>query len=36
MGKECNAGDPGSLPDLGRSPGGGHSIAISLPGEFHG
>ena len=36
MGKECNAGDPGSLPDLGRSPGGGHSIAIFLPGEFHG
>ena len=23
-GNECNAGDPGSVPGLGRSPGGGH------------
>ena len=38
VGKECscNAGDPGSLPGLGRSPGGGHSIPVFLPGEFHG
>ena len=38
VGKECsyNAGDQGSLPDLGRPPGGGHSIPVFLPGEFPG
>ena len=35
-GKEsvCNAGDTGSIPGLGRSPGGGHGLF--LPGESHG
>ena len=34
----CNAGDPGSIPGQGRSPGGGHgkSTPVFLPGEFHG
>ena len=39
-GKEfaCNAGDPGSIPGSGRSPGGGHGLQeepmpVSLPGE---
>ena len=34
VGKEsaCNAGDLGSIPGLGRSPGGGHS-PVFLPGE---
>ena len=39
-GKEsaCNAGDLGSIPGLGRSPGGRHSnpTPVFLPGEFHG
>ena len=39
-GKEyaCNAGGPGSIPGLGRSPGEGHGLPIPefLPGEFHG
>ena len=36
-GKEsaCNAGDPGLIPGLGRSPGEGNTPAF-LPGEFHG
>ena len=34
----CNAGDPGSIPGLGRSPGEGEQLptAVFLPGEFHG
>ena len=39
-GKEsaCNAGDPRSIPKLGRSPGEEHGnpLQYSLPGEFHG
>ena len=37
-GKEsaCNAGDLGSTPGLGRSPGEGHGTSVFLPGEFHG
>jgi len=39
-GKEsiCNAGDLGSIPGLGRSPGGGHGYPLhySCLGEFHG
>ena len=38
-GKEsaCNAGDPGSIPGLGRSPGGGSgNPLVFLPGESHG
>ena len=40
-GKEstCNAGDLGSVPGLGRSPGEGNSwlpTPVFLPGEFHG
>ena len=39
-GKEstCNAGDPGLIPGLGRSPGegNGYPTPVSLPGEFHG
>ena len=38
-GKEsaCNAGDLGSIPGLGRSPGGGHGNSpVFLPGESHG
>ena len=31
----CNAGDLGSIPGLGRSPGGGNS-PVFLPGAFHG
>ena len=36
-GKEsaCDAGDPGSVPGLGRSPGG-QPTSVFLPGEFHG
>ena len=36
-GKEsaCNAGDLGSTPGLGRSPGEGHGTSVFLPGEFH-
>ena len=32
-GKEsaCNAGDPGSVPQLGRSPGGGHGNPLQSP-----
>ena len=40
VGKEsaCNAGDPGSIPGLGRSPGEGkgYSTPVFLPGESHG
>ena len=40
VGKEsaCNAGDLGSVPRLGRSPGEGERLPIPvfLPGEFHG
>ena len=34
-GKEsaCNMGDLGSIPGLGRSPGGGHGNSVCLPGE---
>ena len=35
----CNVGDLGSIPGLGRSPGGGHgntSCQVFLPGESHG
>ena len=37
VGKEsaCNAGDPGSIPGLGRSPGEGNPTPVLLPGEFH-
>ena len=38
-GKEsaCSAGDLGSIPGLGRSPGEGNEfIPVFLPGEFHG
>ena len=40
-GKEyaCNAGDPGSIPGLGRSPGEGREwlpTPVFWPGEFHG
>ena len=39
-GKEsaCNAGDPGLIPALERSPGGGHSNPLQyfLPGKSHG
>ena len=39
VGKEstCNAGDPGSIPGLGRSFGGRHDNLLQyLPGESHG
>ena len=39
VGKEsaCNAGDTGSIPELGRSPGRGHkSTPVFLPGDSHG
>ena len=38
VGKEstCNAGDPGLIPGLGRSPGGGQPTPVFLPGESHG
>ena len=34
----CNAGDPGSTPESGRSPGEGNGFPtlVFLPGEFHG
>ena len=32
---DYNAGDPGSIPGLGRSPGEGNGIPL-LPGKFHG
>ena len=35
----ANAGerrDPGLIPGLGRSPGGGHGYPLFLPGESHG
>ena len=34
----CNAGDPGSIPGSGRSPGEGkwQSTPVPLPGKFHG
>ena len=34
----CNVGDPGSIPGLGRSPGGGNGqpLTVFWPGEFHG
>ena len=37
-GKEftCNAGDPGSMPRLGRSSGEGHGNPVFLPGNPHG
>ena len=37
-GSACNAGDLGSIPELGRSPGGGTGLPIPVfwPGEFHG
>ena len=39
-GKESahNAGDPGAIPGLGRSPGEGHGLPtpVLLPGESHG
>ena len=31
-----NAGDPGSIPGLGRSPGKGNGNPVFLPGDFHG
>ena len=38
VGKEstCNAGDLGSIPGLGRSPGEGIPTPVFWPGEFHG
>ena len=38
-GSACDAGDPGSIPGLGRSPGEGHGYPptpVFLPGESHG
>ena len=35
----CSAGDPGSIPELGRSPGEGNRNPLQypfLPGKFHG
>ena len=32
----ANAGDEGSIPGSGRSPGGGNDILVFLPGESHG
>ena len=33
----CNAGDPGSIPGSGRSPGKGNGpIPVFMPGKFHG
>ena len=34
----CKAGDPGSIPRLGRYPGegNGHTTPVLLPGKFHG
>ena len=32
----CNAGDPGSIPGSGRSPGEGNGNPVFLLGEFHG
>ena len=34
----CKAGDPGSIPGLGRYPGegNGHTTPVLLPGKFHG
>ena len=34
----CHAGDPGSIPGLGRSPrgGNGYPFTVFWPGEFHG
>ena len=32
----CNAGDLGSLPGSGRSPGGGHGTPLQYSGESHG
>ena len=32
----CNAGDLGSIPGLGKIPGGGQPTPTFLPGEFHG
>ena len=32
----CNVEDLGSIPGLGRSPGGGHGTPVILPGESHG
>ena len=34
----CNEGDPGSIPESGRSPGegNGNPLPVLLPGEFHG
>ena len=34
-GSACNAEDLGLIPGLGRSPGGGHSNPVFLPGESH-
>ena len=31
-----DTGDEGSIPELGRSPGGGHGNPVFLPGESHG
>ena len=32
----CNAGDPGSIPESGSSPGEGTGNPVLLPGKFHG
>ena len=32
----CNAGDPGSIPGWGRSPGEVNGTLVFLPGESHG
>ena len=32
----CNVGDPGLVPELGRSPGEGNSYPLEYSGEFHG
>ena len=33
---DCNAGNTGLIPGIGRSPGGGQSVPVFLLGEFHG
>ena len=33
---DCNAGDQGAIPGLGRSPGEGKGYPLQNPGEFHG
>ena len=35
-GSDCDTGDLGSIPGLGRSPGEGNPTPVFLPGESHG